>query len=74
MHISTLKIFLILIYRLSSIILFEIVEPRGVEGNVTTSEPSLPTKSQEMISSMVMMQFQIRWLVSGFYHILNFVD
>ena len=47
MHISTLKIFLILIYRLSSIILFEIVEPRGVEGNVTTSEPSLPTKSQE---------------------------
>ena len=47
MHISTLKIFLILIYRLSYIILFEIVEPRGVEGNVPTSQPSLPTKSQE---------------------------
>jgi len=46
-HISTLKIFLILIYRLSNIILFEIVEPRVVEGNVPTSEPSLPTKSQE---------------------------
>jgi len=46
-HISTLKIFLILIYRLSNIILFEIVEPSGVEGNVPTSEPSLPTKSQE---------------------------
>ena len=24
--------------------------------------------------SMVVMQFQIRWLVSGFYYILNSVD
>jgi len=72
--IESARFFFILIYRLSNFILTETIEPRGDEGDIPTSEPSLPTKSQEMISSMVMMQFQIRWLVSGFYYILNFVD
>jgi len=44
---SARNFFLVLIYWLSNFILIETIEPRGDEGDIPTSEPSLPTKSQE---------------------------